>query len=92
MIRSQCKVLEYSVKVNWGSSPSEYVRLASQAGGGNRMERAGGFPGAVQGPELWLLGCQWEAQEGASGRSEQGWSGEHAGVYSWGLLRSKAIM
>lgn len=87
MIRSQCKVLEYSVKLNWGSSPSEYVQLASQAGGGNRTESAGGFPGAGQGPALrW----QWEAREGAAGRSEAGVGhGEHAGDYSRGTVEIK---
>lgn len=52
------------MKLNWGSSPSEYVQLASQAGGDNRTESAGGFPGAGQGPTLWLSGWQREPQEG----------------------------
>lgn len=80
------------MKLNWGSSPSEYVQLASQAGGGIRTESRG-FPGAGQGPALWLSGWQREAQEGAAGRSEAGVGhGEHAGDYTGGPLRSKAIM
>lgn len=48
IVKYGCKILEYSMKLNWGSFYSEYVRLASQAGGENRTEQ--GVPWSGAGP------------------------------------------